>query len=129
MLDLYVVGFATNLGSEQAVVVDVGGHPYRLHHAGDRIGPTPRFREPKIVKPRPVVVREPQKPLGHGVLLGADDRALGLVEYVGQEVTAQAVTTERAQGLRPPGQETFSEGGCAAVFVLISLTSARLSGT
>src|SRR5687768_17031165 len=74
MLDLYIVGFATNLGSEHAVVVDIGGHPYRLHHASDGIGLTPRFREPKLVQRRRDVGREPQKRLGNAVLLGADDR-------------------------------------------------------
>ena len=112
MLDHYIVGFATNLGSEYAVVVDIGSHPYRLDHAGDTIGPTPLFREPKLVKRRPAASREPQKRLGHGVVLGADDRELGRVDYVGQDVADRAVVSERVQGLRVPGQQAFHAEGC-----------------
>jgi hypothetical protein len=99
MVDLYVVSFATDLGSEYAVVVDTGGHPYRLHYAGDTIGLTPLFREPKLVKRRRVEGRIPQKRLGHAVLLGADNRELGLVEYVGQDVAGSSAVAERVEGL------------------------------
>jgi hypothetical protein len=119
MLDLDIVGFATDLGSEYAVVVDVGGHPYRLHHdAGDGIGPAPRFREPKLVEWRRRARRELQKRFGQAVLLGADDRALGRVQYVGHDIAGPADTAERAQGSGAAGEDALSSGGCPAVFVL-----------
>jgi hypothetical protein len=119
MLDLYLVGFATNLGSENAVVVDVGGRPYHLHHdASDGIGSAPRFREPKFVERRRLACREPQKRFGQAVLLGADDRALGIVQYVGQDIAGPADTAERAQGFGIAGEDALSARGCPAVFVL-----------
>src|SRR5262245_23931974 len=62
--------------------------------------------------------REPQKRFGQAVLLGTDDRALGLVQYVGQDIAGPAYTAERAQGLGVADEDALSGGGCPAVFVL-----------
>jgi hypothetical protein len=118
MLDLYVVGFATDLGSEYAVVVDVGRHPYRLREPGGGVAFAPRFREPKLVERRWIARCEPQESLAHAVLLSPDDRPLGLIEYVRKNIPSSAESAKRAQRLRAAREEALSESWCSAVFVL-----------